>query len=116
MGLAVAEVGEPAARPADAHRHVGDADRVPQLVVGAAGREHREGVDEGDLAGERQAGGGGGHVLLGDAHLEVAFRELAFMRIERVDFPRSASSATTSGFRRARASRACPQASRRFCW
>lgn len=51
-----------------------DGDAATNLVVGATDGEHREGAVEGNLAGQRQAGSGRRHILLGDSHLEVTLR------------------------------------------
>ena len=49
VGLAVAEVESPALDPQSTYRRVGDADRVPQLVLGAAEANTAKECIEGDL-------------------------------------------------------------------
>ena len=59
-------------RGTDLNVEVRVADRVTDLLKGAAGGEHGKGAREGNAAGGRDTGGDAHQVALGNAHIEEA--------------------------------------------
>ena len=54
VGGAVAIVAQAGAGAVDLHVEAADGDALADLIIGAPGGEHREGVGDGDLARQRQ--------------------------------------------------------------